>query len=358
MPAYKDKNTGTWFAKFQYRKDGKPATKLKRGFKTKKEALAFERKFIETYAPSVDMTFDELSKVFVETKRREYRPNTLRGYQVVIGSRYVDRIRAKKVTNITGTDMLEVRSAMSDLSAASVNLYMSKLSKIFDFAVNMYDLYKNPCRGLNNLAVSRKEMRYMTVEDIERLKAIPGVTEETQLLIDVLFWTGMRISEAVALTVGDYHGTYIAVHKHKIRTDGGMTTQHGLKNNHGRNVLINDTLAREIESYIFTLDRPDRDTELFPRHIETYWERMRRLFALANIPDMTLHSFRHSHVALLIHLGFSPKLIADRIGDKVETMLNVYAHIYPEDMQDVVDRLENVSNSYQPHCKVLQMQYD
>lgn len=344
MPAYKDKNTGTWFAKFQYRKDGKPATKLKRGFRTKKEALEYERAF--KYTPSLDMTFGELMEVFAETKRREYRPNTLRGYKVVVNSSYINRIRNKKVAEITMADMLGVRSEMSELNPSSVNLYMAKLSKVFDFAVDVFGLGKNPCSAIRNLPTDRKQMRFMTAEDIERLKAIPGVTEETRLLIDVLFWTGMRISEAVALTVGDYHGTYIAVYKHKIRTAGGMTVQSGLKNNHGRNVYIHDSLAKSIESYIFTLDSPDQSTELFPRHIESYWERMKRLFALANIPDMSLHSFRHSHAALLIHLGYSPKLIADRIGDTVETMLNVYAHVYPEDISAMMDKLERVSQMY------------
>ena len=46
MPAYKDAQKGTWYAAFYYQDwKGVKKKKLKRGFPTKKEALAWERTF-------------------------------------------------------------------------------------------------------------------------------------------------------------------------------------------------------------------------------------------------------------------------------------------------------------------------
>lgn len=47
MPVYKDKERDTWFCKFNY-KDWRDETKtkLKRGFRTKKEAQEWEREFL------------------------------------------------------------------------------------------------------------------------------------------------------------------------------------------------------------------------------------------------------------------------------------------------------------------------
>ena len=43
MSAYKDKTQGTWYVSFRYIDwTGKKTQKLKRGFKTKKEALNYE----------------------------------------------------------------------------------------------------------------------------------------------------------------------------------------------------------------------------------------------------------------------------------------------------------------------------
>ena len=50
MPAYKDEKTGKWFAKFYYTNwQGIKKQKWKRGFATKKEALGFERDFLEKH---------------------------------------------------------------------------------------------------------------------------------------------------------------------------------------------------------------------------------------------------------------------------------------------------------------------
>ena len=344
MPAYKDKN-GKWFVKFQYKENGKPKTKFKRGFIKRRDAQDYERKFLEYQAPSVDMSFETLVSKYLEAKERELRPNTLRGYQLIGEVKYFDAIREKKISEITPVDILDARSSMTDLKGSSVNLYISRVRALFAFAIDMYGLKRNPCSGIGSVKSDPAEKKFLTIDDIERLKALPNVTEETKMLIDILFWTGMRISEALALTVGDIHETYITINKHKVRGKGGYTIQQGTKNNHGRKIAIFESLSKELKDYIGRMYEPDPGTELFPRHYVTYDHRIARLFRLAGI-DATVHSFRHSHVALLIHRGYSPKLIADRIGDTVETMLNVYAHVYPEDVSDMINDLENVSNMY------------
>ena len=66
MPAYKDDKTGKWFAKFYYTDwQGNNKQKWKRGFTTKKEALTFEREFLEKQACNPDMTFNHYMKTIL-----------------------------------------------------------------------------------------------------------------------------------------------------------------------------------------------------------------------------------------------------------------------------------------------------
>ena len=52
MPAYKDKEKGTWYASFYYEDwTGKKVKKLKRGFSTKRDALEWERTFCSSKPP-------------------------------------------------------------------------------------------------------------------------------------------------------------------------------------------------------------------------------------------------------------------------------------------------------------------
>ena len=58
MPAYKDKN-GKWYVSVYYDNwTGKRDRKVKRGFTTKREALAWEREFLHQKTGDLDMTFE------------------------------------------------------------------------------------------------------------------------------------------------------------------------------------------------------------------------------------------------------------------------------------------------------------
>ena len=64
MAAYKDEQRGTWYVSFHYYDwTGKNCRKVKRGFKTKREATEWERHFRMKEAADLDMTFEEYKKV-------------------------------------------------------------------------------------------------------------------------------------------------------------------------------------------------------------------------------------------------------------------------------------------------------
>ena len=60
----------------------------------------------------------------------------------------------------------------------------------------------------------------------------------------------------------------------------------------------------------------------------------------SGIKRIRIHDIRHSHVSLLIELGFTPLLIAERIGDTVDMVNNIYGHLYPNKDKDVAEKLQ------------------
>ena len=62
----------------------------------------------------------------------------------------------------------------------------------------------------------------------------------------------------------------------------------------------------------------------------------------AGIPFIRIHDLRHSHVSLLIELGFSAQLIAERIGDTVQMVNSTYGHLYPTRHREVADKLNSI----------------
>ena len=64
--------------------------------------------------------------------------------------------------------------------------------------------------------------------------------------------------------------------------------------------------------------------------------------ASAGVPFIRIHDLRHSHVSLLMDMGFSPHLIAERIGDTVQMVNNTYGHLYPIKHKEVADKLNQL----------------
>lgn len=61
------------------------------------------------------------------------------------------------------------------------------------------------------------------------------------------------------------------------------------------------------------------------------------------IKKIRVHDLRHSHASLLIELGFSPLLIAERLGhENIETTLNTYSHLYPNKQIELADKLQSI----------------
>ena len=70
MPAYKDSKQGTWYASFYFENwQGVKQKKLKRGFATKKDALAWEREFLLQQAADLTMTFEAFVEIYITDKK-------------------------------------------------------------------------------------------------------------------------------------------------------------------------------------------------------------------------------------------------------------------------------------------------
>ena len=77
MPAYKDNAKGTWYVSFYFQNwKGERERKLKRGFRTKKEALEWEREFLQKQAADMDMTFTAFVELYNRDIKSRLRLNT------------------------------------------------------------------------------------------------------------------------------------------------------------------------------------------------------------------------------------------------------------------------------------------
>lgn len=121
MPAYKDEKTGKWFAKFYYTNwQGIKKQKWKRGFATKKEALGFERDFLEQQSANPDMTFQNLYEIYMEDMAARLKQSTLLTKKTVLQTHILPFFGSKPINEINQNQILreENRSLKEKLEKA------------------------------------------------------------------------------------------------------------------------------------------------------------------------------------------------------------------------------------------------
>lgn len=61
----------------------------------------------------------------------------------------------------------------------------------------------------------------------------------------------------------------------------------------------------------------------------------------AGVKRIRIHDLRHSHVSLLIDMGFTALAIADRMGHESSDITFRYAHLFPSVQEKMADGLDN-----------------
>ena len=60
----------------------------------------------------------------------------------------------------------------------------------------------------------------------------------------------------------------------------------------------------------------------------------------AGVKRIRIHDIRHSHISLLIEMGFSAVAIADRVGHESIDITYNYAHLFPSKQAEMADKLD------------------
>jgi integrase len=160
----------------------------------------------------------------------------------------------------------------------------------------------------------------------------------------ILYWTGIRCGELLALTKADFdfekktmrvNKTYqIVKGKHLITTP---KTEKSI-----RQIDLPDFICEEMKEYFDSLYKLDDNTRIFEVTKSYLHHEMNRGCKEAGVKRIRIHDLRHSSCALLIDLGYSPIQIAERLGHECVTITERYSHLYPSVQRQMADRLDKV----------------
>lgn len=352
MPAYKDNKTGKWFCKFYYTDwQGNNRQKWKRGFATKKEAQAFERDFLEKQSANPDMTFQNLYELYMEDMTARLKQSTILTKKHICETHILPFFGKKPINEIKASDVRRWQSQLMNSPKGYSKTYLktinNQLTCMINYAKRFYDLNTNPCGQAGSIGQAKaEEMDYWTYDEYVAFRE--GIKDKplSYICFQVLYWTGMREGELLALTAADINldTKQIDINKTYQRLHGEdiITTPKTRKSK--RKVPIPDFLCQELQEYMDSRYMLAPNERLFPITKSFLSHEMERGCKKTGVKRIRIHDIRHSHASLLINQGCDALILADRLGhEKVSTTLNTYSHLFPHKQQELVSNLEQLA---------------
>lgn len=354
LPAYKytlkDGKTIRWRVKF-YTTDWTGAKKqiCKRGFKTQREAKEFERLYLDQQSNTSDILFSSLVENYLEDMSHRLKPTTMENKRFIIEGKLLPYFGRLKVCDI---DTIRVRKWQNELisfrdeegnpfSQTYLKTVNNQLSALMNYAVAHYSLASNPCRAAGSMGKSKAdEMNIWTQEQYEQFSNTIQKSS-VKLAFDILFYTGMRSGELLALTPADIlPAKRINISKNYAKIKGAELFLEPKTPKSKRSISIPDFLYDDIQAYIKKLYEIENGDRIFYFTKSALDKEIKRIAEKAGLPPIRVHDLRHSHASMLIEMGFTPLEIADRLGhESVKTTLDTYSHLYPDKDQQLAERL-------------------
>ena len=352
MAAFKNKTNGTWYVQFRYTDwKGERQQKLKRGFATKKEAQAWEREFLMQKQADVNMTFESFAQLYEKDMKPKLKLNTWLTKESIIQKKILPYFGKRKLSEITAKDVMDWQNAIRGLTDAKGKPYSptylktvhNQLSALFNHAVRYYGLQVNPAAKAGNMGVEeRREMLFWTKD--EYLKFADAMMDKplSYYAFEMLYWCGIREGELLALTPADFDfeaGTVkISKSYQRLHGEDVITTPKTKKSN--RTIKMPNFLCDEMRDYLGMLYGVKKKDRIFTVTKSYLHHEMDRGAKEAGVKRIRIHDLRHSHISLLIDMGFSAVAIADRVGHESIEITYRYAHLFPSKQTEMADKLD------------------
>ena len=323
MAVYKDGDKWRVIYRFTNWKGERKQTQ-KRGFATKREAQAWEREVMLKSESRLDMTFASFFEIYEADKKKRVKESTWESKSHVIRTKILPYFGERKIAEIEPKDVIAWQNELLAYKGDNGEVYSptylktihAQLSAIFNHAVRFYHLSSNPAQRAGTMG-----------------------SEEHR---EMLFWTKeeyLRFADAMMDKPVSYYA-FEMLYKSYQRLKGKdlITSPKTAKSN--RTIKLPQFLCEEMQEYIRMLYEIGADERLFQVTKSYLHHEMDRGAKAAGVKRIRIHDLRHSHISLLIEMGFSALAIADRVGHESIDITYRYAHLFPNKQAEMADRLD------------------
>ena len=315
MAAYKDEERGTWYVSFYYEDwTGAKKRKVKRGFRTKKEALNFEAEYKRTAKADMDMTMGEFVEVYFRDKSQSLKDRSIKNKRDTMNAQLLPYFKDRPMNSITPAEIIQWQNTIIEKGYSDdyLKTIQNQMTALFNHAKNIYNLADNPCDKVKRMGkTSKKKMKFWTIEEYRQFMTGIEPGSKYYVLFELLFWTGAREGEALSITPADidFERNLLQINKTYYRMHGEDVITSPKTEESNRTISIPEFLKKEIQDYISRLYELPEDERIFPMVHEAVQHKLKQVVQKTGVKKIRVHDIRHSHAAFLINKGVQPLMI-------------------------------------------------
>ena len=246
--------------------------------------------------------------------------------------------KGKNIKKLSKEDIQEYLRK-SNKSSKTIARYLTSITHFYDYLLNHGEITKNPCSEIKMPKLEKKLPDYLTIEEVDNLLDIRASTAydlRNKAMLEVLYATGMRISELCNLTMSNL---FLEDGLVKVMGKGSKerlvpindTAVHALDEylKFGRNVLLGTKTCE----YVFISSRHSKITR------QAFFKYIKKLCGEKGIKkNISPHTLRHSFATHLLNNGADLRIVQELLGHSDISTTQIYTHLSNEKLEEEYDK--------------------
>ncbi len=330
---------------------GEKKRKKQEGFKTQREAKEAEADFLNSKKTDIDITFANLVDAYIENRTARISPTTIATKGHMIRTKILPYFGKMPISTIDTATVMKWQTELINFRQQNGEPYSqtylrqihNQLSTIFNFAIKYYGLTRNPAQLCGSMGKQNAEkFDFWTYDEFQTFIQATKDDLSAHTIYSLLFYSGMREGEFLALTLSDFDfdKNTVSINKSLAVVDGKPVFKATKTPKSNRVIALPPQIMDMVKEYASCVYDCKPDKRLFQANKTSLHRDMQKYCDLSGIRKIKVHELRHSHASHLIELGVAPLAISERLGhEDIKTTLNTYSHLYPNKQSEVADLL-------------------
>lgn len=272
------------------------------------------------------------------TIEKNYSKHTIQNYESDL-ELYISYFHNKDILNINKQDIREYLKYLDELNykTSSISRMLSSLRSFYNYLLRNQDVTTNPFKNIKNPKKEKKLPNFIKYEELEKIlktchKDDPlGI--RNQLIIELFYSTGIRISELINIKVQDidFSNNIIKVlgkgDKERIVYFGSYALKSINKYlNESRDILLKGKQSK----YLFLNHLGNHLTD---RGVRDIMERVIKESTVKN--KISPHTLRHTFATHMLNEGADLKTVQELLGHSSLSTTGIYTHVSNERLRNI-----------------------